>query len=143
MPPGPVPTPIVTAQKVFIANGGMDATSAEAFQALQLSDTEPYDGLYAAMQSWGRYQLVSNPADADLVFEIRFSSAMPGWNLPLQPQSVITIYDAHSHFLLWTVTQPVERANLKRTWRKNIAASLSGLIAQIKALAPVGPANHP
>ena len=32
-----------------------------------------YNEFYAAMKSWGRYELVSSPADADMVFEIRFA----------------------------------------------------------------------
>ena len=32
----------------------------------------PYNEFYEHMKSWGKYQLVQAPADADLVFEIRF-----------------------------------------------------------------------
>jgi len=132
IPAGPVPAPIFSAQKVFIVNAGMDASLAESFQSLDLSQTEPYDFFYSAMQSWGRYQLVSSPAAADLVFEIHV--AAPGCNTAGQLQNVVTIYDAHTHFLLWTVTQPVKGANRKVTWRKNITASNVALIAQLKSL---------
>ncbi len=134
---GPIPAPIFSAQKVFIVNAGMDASLAEGFQSLDLSVTEPYDSFYSAMQSWGRYQLVSSPAAADLVFEIHV--AAPGCNTAGQLQNVVTIYDAHTHFLLWTVNQPVKAAARKVTWRKNIAASNAALIAQLKSLVGAGP----
>ena len=37
---------------------------------------EPYNRFYAAMKSWGRYELVASPADADWVFEIRFTAPL-------------------------------------------------------------------
>jgi hypothetical protein len=134
----PIPAPIFSAQKVFIANAGMDASLAESFQSLSLSQTEPYDSFYSAMQAWGRYQLVSSPADADLVFEIHV--AAPGCGAAAQLQNVVTIDDAHTHFVLWTVTQPVKAAARKVTWRKNIAASNVALIAQLKSL--TSPPSH-
>jgi hypothetical protein len=70
---GPVPTQIATAKKVFIANapgenpptslGGPDRT---------------YNEFYAAVKSSGSYELVSAPADADLIFEISFASSLAG-----------------------------------------------------------------
>ena len=134
---GPIPAPIFSAQKVFIANAGMDASLAQGFQSLDLSVTEPYDSFYSAMQAWGRYQLVSSPSDADLVFEIHV--AAPGCGGVQQLQTVVTIDDAHSHFVLWTVTQPVKGAARKVTWRKNIAASNVALIAQLKSLTAAAP----
>ena len=38
-PPAPVPAAISSAHRVFIANGGMDAFSLQAFQELSLSGT--------------------------------------------------------------------------------------------------------
>ena len=35
--------------------------------------TAPYNRFSAAMKSWGRYELVASPAEAGLVFEIRFT----------------------------------------------------------------------
>ena len=32
-----------------------------------------YNEFYAAMKTWGRYELVAAPRDADLVFEIRLT----------------------------------------------------------------------
>jgi hypothetical protein len=125
-PAAPIPAPILSAQKVFIANGGMDAVSLESFRKLGLGDNEPYNSFYAAMKSWGRYQLVDSPADADLVLELRFTAP--------QLQISFDILDGKTHFLLWAITQPVQPANLKGTWRKNIAAANDDLVNSFKAL---------
>jgi hypothetical protein len=154
VPPAPVPSAIASAQKVFIANGGMDAFSLQAFQELTLNGTNPYDSLYAAVKSWNTVQLVSSPADADLVVQIRLTAPLTNvgehatWdfqhilaNTTWQFQAELKIYDAKSHFALWTITQPVRPANLKGTWRKNIADANAALAGDLKTLlTPPAPA---
>lgn len=154
-PHAPVPAPIASAQKIFIANGGMDAFSLQAFEELGLTGTTPYDSLYATVKSWSQYQLVSSPADADLVLQIRFTAPLVGggnhtaWafqqilaNTAWQFQTEITVYDAKTHFVLWTITQPVRPANLKGTWRKNIADANAALAGDLKTLlSPPAPAT--
>ena len=154
LPRGPVPAPITSAQKIFIANGGMDAFSLQAFEELGLNGTYAYDSLYNAVKSWGNYQLVSSPADADLVLDIRFTAPItnvgnhPVWgfehilaNTTWQFQTELKILDAKTHFPLWTLTQPVRPANLKGTWRKNIADADAALAGDLKSL--LTPANPP
>ena len=63
----PVTSTILTAKKVFISN-----TTGE--MVLPPGDPDmTYNEFYAAMKSWGRYELVTSPADADMVLEIRFA----------------------------------------------------------------------
>jgi hypothetical protein len=144
-PRGPVPTPITTAQKIFIANAGMDAFSLQAFEELGLNGTDAYDSLYNAVKGWGQPQLVSSPADADLVLVMHVTAPLVGegggWkfqsifaNTKWQFQTQLTLYDAKSHFPLWTVTQPVRPANLKGTWRKNIADADAAVAGDLKSL---------
>jgi hypothetical protein len=153
-PPGPVPAPIVSAQKIFIANGGMDAFSLQAFEELGLNGTDAYDSLYAAVKSWGKYELVASPADSDIVLDIRFTAPITNvgnhatWgfehilaNTTWQFQIEITVFDAKTHFQLWTVTEPVRPANLKGTWRKNIADANATLAGDLKSL--LAPATPP
>jgi hypothetical protein len=137
----PVPAPILSARTVFPANGGMDATSMINFRALGMSDSKPYDSFCAAMQSWGRYQIVSTAADPDLVLELSVTAPMAGCGAALTIQNTVKIYDGKTHFLLWTVTQPVKPTNLKSTWRKNIAAANADLVAQLKTLTVATPAH--
>jgi len=140
-PAAPVPAPILSAHTVFLANGGMDATSMNEFKALDVSYTEPYDSFYAAVQAWGRYQIVSSPAAADLVLELGVTAPMAACGAPQALQNTVRIYDGKTHFLLWTVTQPVKAANLKGTWRKNIAAAIAEVVSQLKTLAAATPAH--
>ncbi|MGB9028873.1 MAG: hypothetical protein WCC27_02035 [Acidobacteriaceae bacterium] len=146
-PPGPVPAPIQSAQKIFIANAGMDAFSLQAFRELGLNGTSAYDSLYTTIKSWPNYQLVSSPADADLVLEIRVTAPLTNvgehatWdfqhilaNTTWQFQTDLVIRDAKSHFLLWTVTEPVRPANLAGTWRKNIATANAAVAGDLKSL---------
>jgi hypothetical protein len=149
-PRGPVPTPIATAHKIFIANGGMDAFSLQAFEELGLNGTDAYDAIYTAVKSWGQPELVAAPADADLVLVVRFTAPLVGegggWsfqhifaNTKWQFQTQVTLYDAKTHFPLWTLTQPVRPANLKGTWRKNIASANAALAGDLKSLLPPTP----
>ena len=134
-PSAPVPTPILTARKVFIANGGYDANSRAAFEREHQSN-RPYNELYAAMKKWGHYELVSAPAESDLVFTIRFTAPISNLDklTSYQPQMEVTIFDAKTHFVLWTITAPVEGAYRKTTWDRNFAQGMSTLMTELKAL---------
>ena len=132
----PIPAQIITAKKVFISNGGVDSVALAAFK--RAGDTNgPYNRFYAAMKSWGRYQLVASPADADLVFEIRFTAPIAdfGKTAIYEPQLGLSIFDTKTHFVLWTFTEPVQGAFRKVTWEKNVHQGMKSLLAEIKKLA--------
>jgi len=113
-PPAPPPAPlsgqILAAKKIFISNGGEDGWL----------DYDPkhdpsltYNEFYGDMKSWGNYELVSAPADADVVIEI---------HLLLQdrsPQLRLLILDPKSHITLWTLNQTPSVASRDATARKN------------------------
>src|ERR1700754_2347951 len=68
-PVAPVPPALLNAKKVFISNAGADSG---LFPHPFTGDPDrAYNEFYANVESWGRYQLVANPAQADLVFELR------------------------------------------------------------------------
>lgn len=136
-PSAPIPAPILSAQKVFLANGGADLNSVKEFQGGDPMN-EPYNSTYAALKSWGHWQLVSSPENADLVLVVRsmapvnfYSKGMP---LTYSRQVELKIYDAKSHFLLWAFTQPIHGALLQSTADKNYAKAIQGLIIQLKLL---------
>lgn len=134
-PPAPVPAQILTAKKVFISNAGLDGIAFQAFRKLGDVD-QPYNAFYAAVNSWGKYTLVSAPADADLVFEIRFNAPFDGdKNIPgYLPQLNLTIYDAKTRFVLWTILAPVDGAFRKTTFVKNVNQGIATLMANLKNL---------
>jgi hypothetical protein len=132
-PAAPVPAQIASARKVFIANGGADITSQEVFKKAGEPD-QAYNHFYAAMQKWGHYELVNNPADADLVFEIRFAAPMymDGTLARFQPQFGLNLLDAKTHFLLWNFAEPVDGAFRKATWLRNFDRGLDALMDDVK-----------
>jgi len=139
-PLAPVPSPLLSAQKVFLANGGADPVSIEAFRkAAQVN--EPYTSFYDALQSWGHWQLVSSPADADLVLVVRFTAPLaPGPSY--SPQVEVKLVDGKTRFPLWTLTQPVEGAFRRTTCTRNYNDGIAALIGQLKTLtAPPGSAT--
>jgi hypothetical protein len=141
----PVPSEIVAARKVFIANAGADVASQSAFKRAGEPD-QAYNHFYSAIQGWGRYELVPTPADADLVFEIRFTAPMYyNGNLAVyQPQFGLNIVDAKTHFLLWSLAEPVEGAFRKATWLKNFNQGLDLVMADLKKVsAPAEAAIEP
>jgi len=64
------------------------------------------------MKSWGRYELVASPADADWVFEIRFTAPLVdfGTSAMYEPQWELSIFDTKTHFVLCSFTVPVKGA---------------------------------
>src|ERR1700723_3799054 len=76
-PSAPVPAQLITAGKIFISNAGgdIDPNTRRLGEFLGLP-IRPYNEFYSAMKSWGRYQIVSTPSDADLIFEISFSVSL-------------------------------------------------------------------
>ncbi len=67
--PGPAPSAFGAATTLFISNHVVDKTRAMD------NPQEFYTQVYAAMQKWGRYKLVSNAADAELVADLAVTEA--------------------------------------------------------------------
>ena len=101
-PTAPVPMQILSAKKIFIANAGGD----------QMANYEPsfsggsdraYNQFYAAVKSWGRFEIVGSPAEADLLLEIRqnVTGGPGGAASGLIPQFRLKIRDPRTNVLLW------------------------------------------
>ena len=71
-PPVSVPPALLKARTVFISNAGADSG---LFPSPFSGDPDrAYQEFYAAIQSWQRYRLVADPAQADLVLELRLTA---------------------------------------------------------------------
>jgi|SRR5690348_9589870 len=141
-PSAPVPAQLLAAKSVFIANGGYDAESLDQLQTKGDGRDAPYDQIYAAMKTWGRYTLASAPADADLIFTIRLTSPLDGCggNIPRSyyaPQLTLTIVDVKTHFTLWSITEPVQSALLASNWKKNFGSAITALVNDVKNIVSV------
>jgi hypothetical protein len=133
----PIPAPIFSAHTVFLANGGADAVASEAFKKAGQTN-EPYASVYAALQSWGHWQIVSSPDAADLILTVRFTAPVADYSngVPLSytPQLDLSLTDTKTHTRLWVLTEPFKGAFRKATWDKNYAEGVAGLITQLKTL---------
>jgi|SRR5580658_4404959 hypothetical protein len=140
----PVPSQIAAAHKVFISNAGADVAAQAVFKRAGEPE-QAYNHFYMAIQSWGRYEIVTSPADADLVFEIRFTSPMymNGSLAVYQPQFGLRVLDAKTHFPLWSMEEPVEGAFRKDTWLKNFSHGLDALMDDLKRLSAPSAASDP
>jgi hypothetical protein len=132
----PLPVQIATAKRVFLSNAGTDSMSLAASRGTGDPDLH-YSRFHAALKSWGRYELVSTPADADLVFELRFTAPLSGCNSmdSYSPQITVTILDAKSHFILWSLTEPIKGAFRKQTWLSNMDKGIAALVEDLKRVA--------
>jgi hypothetical protein len=135
-PAGPIPAPIFAASNVFIANGGEDTWL----------DFDPkhnpnltYDEFYAAMKSWGKYQLVSSPVEADLIFEIRLALREDALPRGRGPELRLLIIDPKTHVVLWPLKQLAQGANRDATARKNFDVAMNALVENLKKLASSKP----
>lgn len=133
-PSAPVPSQLVSAKKIFISNAGGDIDSNTRqlgkFPGLPI---RPYNDFYAAMKSWGRYELVSAPTDADLVFEISFSVAPLAGN-GADAKFHLVILDPKTHVTLWAFTEYIESAILAGNREKNFEQGMAGIVADAKSL---------
>jgi len=139
--PAPIPSQISTAQKVFISNAGgasfetvIDATVFDG------GPERPYNQFYAAVKDWRRYELVSNPADADLVLEISWQLTDTGLRLPVLGQLQLIVIDPKTHVTLWNLTQYVRGAVLLGNRDKNFDLAMTTIVNRLRLLA-TAPAN--
>lgn len=116
---------------------GQDAV----FSASEGSD-RPYSAFYWAMKNWGRYELVTAPADADLAFEISFACPAAGGGVvkgdsvgpAYDPQLSVVILDVKTRIVLWAFIEPVQLALLQGNRDKNLDRAISALVDNLKHL---------
>jgi hypothetical protein len=141
--PAPVPTQILTAKKVFISNAG-----AEWDARIWTGDSaRTYNEFYAAIQEWGRYELVSAPGDADLILQISFAQPLGDVNVfgpsggstigssAKDPQFRLVLLDPKTHVVLWAFTEHLQPgAGLKKARDRVFDETLSAVVNDLKIL---------
>lgn len=141
IPPAPFPTQISTAKRVFIANGGGDEPG--SYDPFFNGDVDrAYNQFYAAMKSAGRYELVGSPAEADLLFEIRFlmqpseTKVFKGdtFGPTYDPQFRLEIRAPKTNALLWGFTEHMEWAILQGNRNKNFDQASARIVTDVLAL---------
>ena len=116
----PVPVQVTTAKKVFISYRESDADPG-------VPDLT-YNEFYALIKDWGKYEPVVSPAEADLVFEIRYISGIS------DSQLCLSIVDPKTHIVLWPFVQHVQSSSRETSRRKNFDDAMGDLITDLKKL---------
>ena len=135
IPPAPLPTVIANAKTVFLANGGGSDLA--------------YDTFYSEMKKWGRYEIVGSPDQADLIVELAYRVERGGtrvWSSTnsydgttqvhsaqiVDPQLVLTIYDAKSKNSLWSTVDHRRLARREKNREKETINSAERLVDELK-----------
>jgi hypothetical protein len=138
VPPAPLPAVVINAQKVFLTNGGGSDLG--------------YDAFYAAMNSWGKYKIVGSPEEADLIVELAYRIERGGtrvWSSTntydgttqvhsaqiVDPQLVLTIYDAKSKNSLWSTIDHRRLARREKNREKETINSAERLVDELRTRA--------
>jgi hypothetical protein len=136
--PAPIPTQIVSARKVFISNlGGESFETVFDQEVFHGGPDRPYNDFFAAMKTWGKFELVSTPADADLVLEISWALSDTGLKLPVLGQLRLVVLDPRTHVPLWTLIEYVRGANLIHNRDKNFDHAMNTIVGRLKLLSGI------
>ncbi|WP_260706265.1 hypothetical protein [Edaphobacter flagellatus] len=136
-PSAPVPPALYAAKKVFISNAGGD--SGLFPHPFSGSPSRAYDAFYAGVKQLGRFDLVSDPTEADLVLEIQLTAPNGPTNANKQkgasdplPMMRLVVWDRKTHFVLWALTESIDPANLQKTHDRNFDDAVAALVAELK-----------
>jgi hypothetical protein len=128
----PVPDPLLKGKRAFISYELGDVT---AFPSSYSGGPErAYGEFYTQMKAWGRYELVSDPKNADVIFAVRFVDPP---NIP-HPQIRIGIMDASGHVSLWGFVEEVDFAFFKKHRDQAFTSAVKQLVADVQTLVTTG-----
>ncbi len=127
-PAAPIPAAILTAKKVFISNA-----SGETLAGVGLQDLT-YNEFYSEIKSSGRYDLGSSPADADLVFEIRYAAEV-GQGGPFYTFYFrVSVLDPKTRVILWAFCEHFPHSTKKLKGRALFDQTMSKVVNDLKGL---------
>jgi hypothetical protein len=135
----PVPPGLLHGKTVFLSNAGAD--SGLFPHPFSGKPSRAYDQFYAALRGMGRYELVSEPDEADLVLELQLiapngpkdADKSKGASDPL-PMFRLVILDRKTHYTLWAITESIKQASRQATHDRNFDDALAALAADLKAV---------
>jgi len=134
-PTGPVPAGIAAAHNIMLTTVGVSPN-------FPLDPGQVYNDLYADLQAWGHYRLVSTPQEADLIFELREvaprSEIYGGHGYVYSahsPAFLLTMVDPKTQLALWTITSPVYLAGKNQVYAHWVSLAESNLVSRVKVVA--------
>jgi hypothetical protein len=134
--PAPVPPQIAAAQKIFISNAGGESFETVIDQTVFNGGPDrPYNEFYAAVKTWGKYEIVQSPSDADLILEVSWTLSDTGLRLPVLGQIRVLMIDPKTHVTLWNLIEYVRGAMLLGNRDKNFDQAMNTIVGRVKAMA--------
>jgi hypothetical protein len=134
--PALAPAQIAAAHKVFVSNGGGEIFETGVDQrALDGGPDRSYNEFYADLKTWGHFELVSAPADADLVLQISCKLTDTGVERQTVGRLKLLIIDPKTNVRLWTITEFVRGAMLLGNRDKNFDQAMTAVVNRLKVLA--------
>jgi len=135
-PPPPTPSQLLHGKKIFISN--VPGTLTLGQHSAEEAPNYTYNQFYASMKSWGYYDLVSAPADADLIFEISLAERSTlgdmvhaANNLRL-PYLELVVRDPRTQTILWWFAERLQGANRPATGQRNYNQAMTNLVNDLK-----------
>jgi hypothetical protein len=129
----PVPDPILKGRRAFIS---YELGAVTAFPDNYSGGPErAYGEFYNQMKAWGRYELVADPKDADVVFAVRFVAQDAYY-----PQIRLGITNPQG-ISLWGFVEAVDPAIFKRHRDASFSATVKLLVSDVQTL--TGPGTSP
>ena len=128
----PVPEPITKGKRAFISYEMGDVT---AFPSSYSGGPErAYGEFYTQMKAWGRYELVNDPKDADLIFAVRFVDppAIP------HPQIRVGVMSPGGKVSLWGFVEEVNFAFFKKHRDQAFTETVKTLVKDVQDLVGTG-----
>jgi hypothetical protein len=144
VPPAPLPTEIIKAQTVYLSKGqGSDPY-------LKGGAEYAFDVFYSEIKNWPKYRIVGSRDDADLIFELSYSSQRVGtrvWSTTntytgatqvhsapeMDPRVTFTVYNGKTGVSLWTVQEERDTARRRKNRQKNLTNTLHEMIQNFRS----------
>lgn len=131
----PLPGAVTKAKSAFLTNGG--------------GSNVAFDEFYQQFKAWGRFEIASSPAEADIIVDLRFLMEQLGtrsWgatdystgeirihsNRVTDPQLTLSIFDAKTKDLLWSTTDH-RKSKIWTTNDTETVKSADRLISELKS----------
>jgi hypothetical protein len=86
------------------------------------------------MKSWGKYEIVPSPSDADLILEVSWTLSDTGLRLPVLGQIRVLMIDPKTHVTLWNLIEYVRGAMLLGNRDKNFDQAMNTIVGRMKVL---------
>ena len=137
-PQAPLPSVVTSARTLFLGNAG-DQENADCLRA--------YNDFYASLAALPRFQLVADPAAADLILELHYeiglgqAVASHDSNSSVR-QFRVVLLDPHTHVALWSLTERTNYATFKNNRNKNLDETVTKLAADFSSLTSSQPPGN-